>query len=222
MTRRIRVDARKFAAAHLFASKDKTLRSCLCGVYIEPQLAGGVILVATDGHRMAMIRDETGSADTPAICTLPPAFLTQCAKGKRYPRVVIFEGDAGTILEVRAEATAEPQDTRRRHETIVASTTALPVGGTFPDWRRVLPRMDANPPGEASYQPRYIADFSKAAAILGHDGGAVTIRNGSGNGPAWVSIISPDFIGVLMPMRGYGLTAIPNWVNPKPAGLKVA
>ncbi|RCK40460.1 hypothetical protein [Thalassospira xiamenensis] len=56
--RRITVSAKHFYAAWQFVSTEKT-RYYLNGVYIEPHKDGGVLLIATDGHSMAVIRDAT-------------------------------------------------------------------------------------------------------------------------------------------------------------------
>lgn len=52
------------AAIALFRSRDETRRN-LYGVRVEPLADGGALLVATDGHKLAVYRDGTATAKRP-------------------------------------------------------------------------------------------------------------------------------------------------------------
>ncbi len=64
----------KFSAKYLpalmkFMAK-KDIRYYLMGIHIEPDPKGGAILVATDGHRMLVIKDKTAQCSESATKAL--------------------------------------------------------------------------------------------------------------------------------------------------------
>lgn len=77
--REVRVRAKHFAAAYVFASTEET-RYYLNGVLVEPHPDGGVLLVATDGHRMVAIKDDEGETNGTWICAAPSEITAVCRK----------------------------------------------------------------------------------------------------------------------------------------------
>ena len=131
--------AHRFWLAHQFASTEET-RYYLNGVYIEPGAEGGVVMVATDGHVMAIVNDPTGSIDAPAIVGLAAfkSALSACKPiGRHEPDSVrcALDGDALEVTE-RRKAGEEWRD------EFLAKAAPVLIDGSFPDWRRVLPAAD--------------------------------------------------------------------------------
>ena len=206
--RNIRVDAKKFAAAALFRSKEET-RYYLNGVYIEPHPDGGVIMVATNGHQMAVIRDENGEANAPFICKASQRFYTACAKSpadvlKRPGQIHFvghvanlvcegFDGDPSVIGDCHIEVEYAPD-----------------IDGIYPDWRRVLPPFDAQPALPGTVGPyfgvnaEYVADFAKAMKIITgmREQKFITMNVNDRASPIGITNqYCPEFLGVLMPAR---------------------
>lgn len=176
-----------------FVSTEET-RYYLKGFYVEPVKDGGVILVATDGHMMAVARDETGHADRPWICTLPKT-VEKLIIGKRSEDTVHFRG--GNVEFGGITAKAEPID------------------GTFPDWRRIIPpKIGKGAP--ATFNPGYLERFQKIGKMRSGWPG-ITVLAQSAADPATVLIEHmPEFYGVLMPMRGSADRAgqpAPDWLG---------
>lgn len=171
-------DSALFAAATRFASKEQA-RPYLHGIYIEPAAGGGILLTATDGHRLFHAHDPNGTAPAPAIIVpekgkLPapwskPGTLTiDLAAGiMRHP-------DGGTM--------------GARHEKEY----------TFPDYPRVIP---AEFSGEAAhFNASYIGDLGDVATILQKGAQPFIVHNGDSAALVLFGA-RRDCFGILMPMR---------------------
>jgi hypothetical protein len=95
------------------------------------------------------------------------------------------------------------------------------VNGTFPDWRRVLPRFDddSTPVLAAAYDPDLLASFADAGRILADVKTplATTLRHNPAGGPALLRFFGVEHaFGVLMPMRNDSPAVIPAFVNARP------
>ena len=204
MTDTFIVNGRFLAMATVCQSVEET-RYYLRGVAIQPNPHGaGAVLIATDGHRLAAFHDAAGVAPRDAIFTVSKEVVAAIKK------LVRAEGDLATV-EIGAGK-------------ITVGDSVLPcpeIDGSFPDWRRVIPRArpkDAGkpPPASIAFSSEYAGSFDfkgwcgKAKAIkmhLGVDAGApVVIRRPD----------VPEFLGVLMPMRVAGKgddSALPDWLD---------
>jgi hypothetical protein len=87
---KVRVDSAIFFAAMKFAAKGD-VRYYLNGVYVEPNASGGVTIVATNGHVMALMYDATGFSDGKYI--IPTITLPKSNSGK-----IEFDGES-CVLE---------------------------------------------------------------------------------------------------------------------------
>jgi len=77
------------------------------------------------------------------------------------------------------------------------SVIFAPIDGTFPDWRRIIPKETDGKP--AQFNPAYVGDFAKVTKALGQGQTAFAYN---GDGPALVTFGDDiDGFGVLMPMR---------------------
>lgn len=158
----IRVNANLFRIAYTCASTEET-RYYLNGVLVEPLPDGGVLLVTTDGHRLLCIYDRDGMAKQPTIVQLKKEALRSCVKpkiGNRYLEIVdeTKPDSAASIIE---EIVLEEIE-----RTPIASSPKAIVDGTFPDYRRVVPKTLGEKSIVGGFNPLYVADFATIAADL--------------------------------------------------------
>lgn len=197
---RVTVSAALLRAALAFAG-NKDVRYYLNGVYVEPAPDGcGVRLVATDGHRMAVLFDADGSADAPAIIERHkvPAIPRKCGE-----TLATFDGDRATY----------------------PGGVSLPVAyidGRFPNWQAVIPNPDAMNGKPAAINPEYLVDLVAIPKAYGSKAGATL----HGNGPDSSALVTfsglPAFV-VQMPLRGDTVCALPEFMRAsEPAQLAVA
>ena len=219
--------------ASLFRSTEGT-RYYLNGVYVEPAAGGGVVLVATDGHRLCVFHDAEGFIDTPSI-VVPPmglagvmaakcrrsaaylGFIGEAAGYRRYGRICTLlredfpKNTDGTIgAEVARNHIADPLDTLVAWQGVVQL-----IDGDYPDWRRVVPQpspSDSAAPGNevpaaaaaCIANGNYLAPFVKVAKALQSGTQTVRIFPSGVGAPVRVDVGCPEFIGILMPMRDCG------------------
>jgi hypothetical protein len=165
-------------------------RNYLCGALLEVK-DGRAWLVATDGHRMLIVR--------PTACIegddcrdgqwIIPRDLLAGAKAKKGGFLVL------SIDQYAGEGIA------RARVIIGNSESAAPtVDAKFPDWRRVVPAPTKLIGECAHYDPSYVADFGTIAEYLsGKRANARIHHNGSDAAP--VTLGTDDALGVLMPIR---------------------
>lgn len=216
----IEIDANKFAAACSCVSTEWT-RPYLNGVSVtpapDPETGRGVLLVATDGHRMALIWDADGHTDTPRILQLDAkskALKPARGEGRRVLHINAIERGRGAIGRLALGYTADDRDAL----DFVDEISVHEIDGRFPDWMRVMPAQPKD--GVAVYQgnsfnPAYIADI--AAAVKRLDGsrtGVFSIAQAKPGGPAWCwSTGAPYARFVLMPMRVDSGPGRPAWLS---------
>jgi hypothetical protein len=125
----------------------------LQGVHVEPCAAGGVLLVATDGHRLICIRDELGQADCSGIVKLTPEVLKLCrSKSSEERRCVQVDGEYASVV---------------LGSDIIGTSKGALIDGTFPDWRRVVPKpLKAGVSNLVQFDSNYLISFAKAALEL--------------------------------------------------------
>jgi DNA polymerase-3 subunit beta len=183
-------------AAAIVASKED-VRYYLKGVAVQ---AGdkGAFIVATDGHRALAFR-QTSEAQA-SVNIIIPADIIAGIKSSKY--------------DERAELTQESEN-RWRIDYCGTSIVFSPIDGTFPDWRRIVPKEIS---GEtAQFNPAYVGDFAKVAKALAAKGDCVKIAQ-NGQGPALVTFGDDiDGFGLLMPTRANQGSTIwdsaPSWAT---------
>jgi hypothetical protein len=211
----IRIDACLFRAADLCRSFEET-RYYLNGVYVQPHPEKGILLTATDGHRLICIYDENGECSEAKIVNIDAKAIDQKAldsyrkeiaadKPKESPKVEITIDEAG-IVSVGTYRSIRP----------------CFVDGTYPDYRAVLKPVLAGAREQkytpANFNNRYLADFGKIGAVLSPDGNkSVALRVvsfGDGN-PALVRFGTMDHVfAILMPTRAGASNEFPIWMKP--------
>lgn len=157
-------------------------------IHCEPNPAGGVIAVATDGHRMAAALDPNGQCAAPINIQLPADAWRQCDRaggvspawkgtrnaGSRDLVVSVDPGkaptdDFGDIItgpmlrgyEIEIQFARAPHT---RHWIAPVARDVI-VDGKFPEWRRVLPKTvdewNQLGPCQASLNPHYLSTVAK-------------------------------------------------------------
>lgn len=186
----IDVDAILFRAASEVQSNEET-RYYLNGVYIHPHPETGVVLVATDGHRLICCHDVTGKCDKAAIIRVEPKALATIKKADgETPRLTVdAEGHAivGTYRSIKSSI----------------------IDGTFPAYDRVLlpvlKNVIANTVGPSFFKADYMAHFGKISKIIDPSNtyGTLQLFTYGESDPAIVRFGGIDNVfGIIMPVRG--------------------
>lgn len=191
------VRASYFRAVAFACSAEET-RYNIGGVHIEPHPVEGVILVATDGHRMMVAHDIEGSCDAPLTARITGEAFKR-GKAKRFdPLPRRFSAVDDGIVMVDEDRFEQP----------------WLVEGAYPAWRRVVPMKFKN--STPSFNADYLADFAKVPAELLSGTRCITIRSSGDSGAALIRFAaSDDLFGVLMPMRGETDGALPYFMSPE-------
>lgn len=200
----IKINADYLRLAMLCASTEET-RYYLNGVYVEPHHENGVLLVATDGHRLIVIHDANGVCNgLPVIIRRDKDFLKACKTDRKaeYPRIVEIENDIASV---------KVPDVEGNTNGISAAQMASPfIDGTYPDYRRVVPDYHEGQCG--AFNSSYLADFGKIAAELtGQRQAHIKLRAKDETSPALVQLNTPIAFGVLMPIRDTSPTGLPDF-----------
>lgn len=185
------------AAAATCVSSEET-RYYLKGVFVtphtDPQTGKGVLMVATDGRRLAAIYDREGTAPRSAILSMD----WKSKALKPVPRV------AGCRLYVDLGAKQAKLVNPDYSDEPFAVDMISEIDGTFPDFRRVLPAQDGGEsPEHFCFNTDHLASFSKAAKLAGFDVPLTpTITQHGAGSPALVTFIDAyDAAFVIMPVR---------------------
>lgn len=220
---KLTISADLFRIAYTCASTETT-RYYLNGVCIQPAPDGrGVVMVATDGHRMIVVRDETAQAhNLPAGGVIVQASKDQLRTFKT-PRKTTNPGDKLTL-----KITASPSVTddlrgakltceMHEGETLKGTIFLQAVDGSFPDWTRIVPRPEKAGETQGTFNAQYLESF---AAISGEfaklEGASLSsmsiLQDGPGN-PALIRFgLAPAF-GVLMPQSKQDAGGVPEWMS---------
>ena len=197
------INLRALKAVSIAAGTEET-RYYLNGVNLE-HTPDGLIMVATDGHRAIVLRqnwtETVPDAHFPSVI-VPLAFINKVKLAKGIDVAEMTLGDNGAI------------SIRYAGDTL--GTNA--IDGTFPDWRRVVPTAK-HPGAIGHYNCAYVSDFYKAGKLLSKDARSPVIMH-DGDNPALVSFYFGEgegfeTFGVLMPIRTPDdmVKAAPSWVS---------
>ena len=193
--RKVRFKASNAVRLLPFVGTDET-RYYLQGIYVEPYL-DGVLLVATNGKRLAMLYDEKGEASTAWICELPQLLTRACRN--RLAKDIHFDGQIGHVTELGFGG--DPSVIGPQH---IATAYAPPIEGTFPNFREILP-------GALSANPSFTARREDFAAFGGE---LVQIFPAGEKTPSYVLLPYEDMmVGLISPAR-VTVHDLPNWYRP--------
>lgn len=185
-------------AAFQCVSTEQT-RYYLNGVFVDHD-ATGLRLIGLDGHVMLKIELPDATFVGEKCWTQENGFIlktdhTDKAFKAKTPKGLWIYGDTATgLLQfVATDGTDEP----RR----VGVCEFEQIDGTFPDWRRVMPKAQAKT-GHMSFDPAKLAMLVKAGDVI-RKGCKVRLTSGEGVGdPMRVEYHRLDrMTGVLMPYR---------------------
>ena len=197
---RVTVNAYLLAAAQRFAAVDD-VRFYLNGVLVEPAPDGdGVLLVATDGHRLAVLRDRTGSTDGLAVI-LPRVKRPALRRGAKRPEVSVTYADG-----------------RASWSDGITVDGAAFIDGRFPDWRAILPRAEQLQSATATtvaLNTDYLADLGAICDGYGasYHGARINVQDAT---RAAVCTFGGgiEAVVVVMPLRLEDApTVVPEWVT---------
>lgn len=200
------IDIRALAAISHSAGDEET-RYYLKGVCVEID-STGCTYVATDGNQLAATRREYAEPSSLVGRWIIPTDI--CRHFRTTRRTTNF--DATLTLQECGKLALEYAG---------LSVSFLPIDGSFPDWRRVVP---ASTNGEtAQFGFKVLERLAKVAKALGQDSGALAIAH-NGGAPALVDLNVDDgaAFGVIMPRRMSAPQGLPGWVHAPQEALKQA
>lgn len=213
-----KVNRKYFAAINLFSAV-KDIRYYLNSVYIEPHPEKGVILVATDGHRLGVIHDPDGYTEKPIIVgEISKQLISACKKKSLIP-MDLFIGERDCVVGPSLEKgeALDPFGQMVSHMSRIQLIEAK-----YPDWRKVLPKKEDREQRFPALNPKYLAALNEAAEILapGKWGAALELFSSGRDTSVVARINSADidqrFVGVIMPLRTDSpKTILPEWLTPK-------
>lgn len=179
------------AASRIRAKND--LRYYLNGIFVEATKSQ-TLVVATDGHRLIVLRSAAENGLKDAVSLIIPADAARC----------IVDGSLGSLRQLQL---TQLPDGKWQVPLLKwgIDMTFHPIAANYPDWRKVIPKsvsMEAT-----NLNPKYVSDFHGAACdfygLRNVRGPAVEVAQ-NGLGAALVFPGQPDenFLGVIMPVRG--------------------
>lgn len=189
------------------------IRYYLNAILVEPNQNGGITLIATDGHAMAIIQDLNGSTNGTWICAMPQKIISACSLKERKNK--IFSGAKvlkliGEVGHVLGAVDADAASIGRYHlETAYCEVIeAKPVG-----WRKVIPTK-FKPCKQVGINASLLSKIQKACRDRGSDISPIEIfLNDKNNAVVVRPAAVPEMVVIIMPMRSdMKEPAIPNWL----------
>lgn len=175
-----------------FISREET-RYYLCGIHFQPHPKGGLVIVATDGHRLGAIYDKDGIFEGDPV-TIP--FGKDFLKSLEHRRATHYVWSEN-ISRAKAHSEKIKEKFFAIDEPTLSMEYAKAIDGTFPDWQRVIPKKVVKT-DYFNFNPIYLADFKSTDSKFS----AVRIYGGEKMEPHLVRIAGiPEFLGILMPMN---------------------
>ncbi|WP_435102275.1 hypothetical protein [Arhodomonas sp. AD133] len=212
--RNVRVSAQYVPIAAEFMAKGDVLY-CLNGFLVEPHPDGGVLIVATNSHVMAVIHDTDGFANGTWICEAPAGLVKACRMRRKRPNEraehLHLVGSVGYVTSADFPEGGDPTEIGPCHLDV---THAPPIDGRFLDWRKAIPAA-VQPVSRISANSQYLRLAEEAAKAGGIPIPHVNLFP-SGEGGAYVMRVAhmPEFVALVMPMIEDDTTAIPGWLRP--------
>ena len=187
----ITIQPNELKALAMFAATDKDFRTGIQGVHVE-QRKGRTILAATNGHSLVALCLDVAS-DGEESYLIPNAAL----------KAVSLRGGPVDIHYYENKVTLIQGAT---------STTYDSDAGTFPDFRRVIPKKVSGEAGH--FNALFVGEVGKAYTLMtGHKFTPGLICH-NGTGGALLDFGRDDFVGVLMPTRDVPTrNTAPGWLS---------
>jgi hypothetical protein len=172
-----------------------TSRPDLSGIRLE-EFRGSVVAMATDGHRMLIIRSSEPM----------PAGVTGGFLPRSVAEGMVKAAGKSAIMWIHPDGTARCGDV----SSPLQELSKL-------DWRRIVPLVSGK---VAHFNFGYLGDFARIAKLL--DCSRPVLWPNGDTGPALIRL-GAEHIGVLMPIRlsDDDSSALPEWFTGVPAAAAV-
>ena len=213
-THLVSVPADVFAAVALFRAHED-VRYYLDGVMVEPCPEGGCMIVATEGHRLAVIHSPEARADRPRILRVTEGLEESLRHlpGRNSARTVSVPSEDARVLLCDNAG----------DELYVQAGTPF-IDGKYPDWRKVIPPVESLKPGApCALQSRYLAGLWKTCRE--ERWGGVFFSHDSRNPDTGVAVVQfvkkPELVVLIMAMK-FDRFAWPQWMPREPAKTEAA
>lgn len=204
------------------------IRYYLNGVLVTPH-DGGALLIATNGHWMAVYESKAARTDQPRILDLPRWFVNQIQTVERGERLddetVEWDDEDGRAPRTGPKTLVVASETSRLTilESSISELLVKPgrpfIDGKFPDWQKVLP--DPSKLERGLFTPfavNYLAELYRAVpnqheyplfCYQDREGGPGVFRYGG----------MPELLVALMPRKDSDkeVKGWPAWMTKEPA-----
>lgn len=196
----VRTSAEFVAYLARFASKEET-RYYLKGICVERHHKKGILMTASDGHRLGCFYDEDGILEGPESIIVPVDQKLKTAAGKKYgslPVNFIWANGFSYVISGVDFQPSDFEDVQKLNGLIEYVEPAPLIDGTYPNWRYVIPQKQG-PQKTAMVNGNYVKDF-----VTKNCGGyGVQFFHGETRADPILVRVSDyhNFCGVLMPMR---------------------
>jgi hypothetical protein len=210
--REIKITAKYIPMLAEFMAK-QDIRWYLNALQVEPHPDGGLLLIATDGHTMAIVHDKEGTTNGEWLCELPTKIIRACAKrGSKNdifskPKHLHFVGNVAHVMSMEGD----PNEIGLMHlETAFCKV----VEGQYPNWRKVVPK-EVDQCGKTTVNSEYLARLNRVSKIDNSlwSGGVSLFQQGSSGVILARPSMVPEMLVLIMPMRDEQIpSAIPEWL----------
>lgn len=206
--RRFRFKAKYLKALQVFMAK-KDIRFYLNGFLVKPaDHDQGVMLVASDGHRLVAIHDKTGHANGECIIKPSAQFFSAGTKtGKQSDTSTIpeyIESFGNTVAIISSMYGQEYQEENAFEFTpgTLYAEYCENIPGKFPDYKRVL-NVELKPATEPfTLNPLYMQDLKHICPDAERTFPGVTaMTTGDNSSILFTSKSNPEILAIIMPMR---------------------
>ena len=201
----IRTDILK--ASLVFAGKSD-IRDYINSVCIDLGREGAR-LVSTDEYRLSVcVLDREEYKESRVI--IPRAAVENAIKGMAKNSSVLFSFEQG-VLRAKQAGVATHDMPRRVRVLAGDEVTISELDGTFPDWRRVVPKESTGE--QAFYAPAYVMDMQKAAEILGASKHRRFLIRPNGPVSCGYCLLKADFHAFVGPLGNTSVDSLPEWTG---------
>jgi len=163
----------------------------------------GIFLVATDGRKLGVLHANSNPFPQTAF-TLPHTIVEMVARGNTERLPVEISDEDGLLVKLFLDQGV--LECTKENEAL--------IDGNYPNWRHVIPSGPICSVPHAKVRFDYLDAFHELAAELSAGVSPIMQFTGVGN-PITIQFEElPEFLGVVMPMRGdFDPNPIPNWMR---------
>lgn len=191
------INAKYYIEAGAFTCKGLS-RYVLSAVRIEPHPKGGAVIVATDGHTMGIFHDADGKCDEAVTVSYRPEIARLAKARKGIKRIMRVNGEVDLL------------DRGKDDKLLVRFFGAIEINANFPDWQRVLPK-ESEAKNLADFNGEFLHRCATAKKEFRSEG--ITIFQKDRETQAIIRNQRPDFVGIVMPIRGGQTEPYPTYLQ---------